>query len=493
MNNLESRLNEIRNKIFSMQDYISISYYVNHPNMQVGQNLCNDVALFSIMTALLNRNQLTLGNYGLGKTTTAEAVSSLVYQLPIEFVERGMIQGHPQLTEEKIVGRLDFSKLNEAEKVIFSIFAQTPSAKIIDEINRIPEGTQNLLLRSVENGQFQYLNEVIRNPQKLPFFATANYNDGGNTSLLPPLLDRFDISVEVSFPLFLQSYLQGGLSLFGLSKDDASRVVSLKKKYLSDVLSCSSDADRKKALDGFMKSANEIIGREPINIIRGRLSSNSIANEMQDLIVDKSIPYEDKIKKLREKSLNFAEQIEGMSIAEDERQAIPYIIAGISYSADARLLADAFFDHLNSSQKSGKNNNHDTNYVSGKVDNNIGLRASMRSVYDYSRLLSFLKGENEVSAETVQEVLPYVIRHRLEFEDSFMVQANNFASSSMQMNAAKQLVKEFVEDDFMKNKDKYREMYDALGTGKIKGVVAKNKDSDNPLIKAITRIYPEKE
>ena len=224
---------KLRQKISDMHDYISSSYYVNSPNLNAGRPY-NDVALMSIMTGLLKKNQLTSGNYGLGKTSTSEAVSSLIYRLPIEFVHQGMIQGHPFLTEEKIIGRLDFSKLKDHEKVIFSTFAQTPSSKIIDEINRIPEGTQTNLLGCVETGDFIYLNQNIVQP-KMPFFATANYKDGGNTDLIPPIIDRFDISVEVQPPVFLGSYIRGDIHLEDLTEKQRARLKSLDEEYTASM------------------------------------------------------------------------------------------------------------------------------------------------------------------------------------------------------------------------------------------------------------------
>lgn len=153
--------------------------------------------LFSILTALDSGRQLTIGSYGLGKTTLLQAVLSTIYSLPVELYRAAQLRGHPEQTDEKMIGRPDLSALNQGkERVIWSLFSLVPG-KIVDEINRLPEGKQNELLDAVDTGTFQYLNEVLFQPDQ-PFFATMNYPDAGNTELIPPMRDRFDVCVEMT-------------------------------------------------------------------------------------------------------------------------------------------------------------------------------------------------------------------------------------------------------------------------------------------------------
>ncbi|MFH1669434.1 MAG: MoxR family ATPase [Candidatus Woesearchaeota archaeon] len=441
------------------------------------------------MTGLLNRNQLITGNYGLGKTTTAEAVSSLLFGLPLEFVEKGMIQGHPQLTEEKIFGRLDFSKLSETEKVIFSIFAQTPSAKIIDEINRIPPGTQNMLLRSVENGNFLYLNESVNQP-KMPFFATANYTDRGNTQLTPPLMDRFDVSVEVAFPLFLQSYIRGDFDESRLSREQAAKLKKVRSDYsaeLDKLMNSGADdealAKAKVALDNNVMG---IMGVPTIDAYKGLLSDKTLSTEMEGVICDKDCYYSSKLEKIASLSASFSERLDGVAMTPSERKALPYMLHVQGLEPDARLLLDVFFDHLNSELKvNGESSGHNKEYALGRVTNNPSVRTGVRSCAEYAKCLSLLKGEETVSADTVQEVLPYTINHRLSFSDTFKAESDDVRQSSMQMSLAKQLVDDFVEDDFSKNKEEYRKMYSAVQNGTANKFLEGHKDSDNPLFKRL--------
>jgi MoxR-like ATPase len=485
----ETYKDTLRDKVFRMADFIGMSYYVSNPNMAVGDRPANDVVLYSLMTGLLNRNQLITGNYGLGKTTTAEAVSSLLFGLPIEFVEKGMIQGHPQLTEEKIFGRLDFSKLSETEKVIFSIFAQTPSAKIIDEINRIPPGTQNMLLRSVENGNFLYLNESVDQP-KMPFFATANYTDRGNTQLTPPLMDRFDVSVEVAFPMFLQSYIRGDIDEARLSRQQAEKLRKARSDYsaqLGKLISSSADDDAlAKAKITFDQNVMNIMGLPSIDAYKGLLSDRALSTEMEGAICDKDSSYDSKLEKIAALSGQFTQRLGDMAMTPAERKAFPYMLHAQGLEPDARLLLDVFFDHLNSELKvNGEESGHNKEYALGRVTNNPSVRTGVRSSAQYARCLSFLKGEYTVTAETVQEVLPYAVNHRLAFSDKFRAETDDVTQSSMQMGLARQLVADFIEEDFSKNKEEYRRMYQAVQEGKAAEFLEAHKDTDNPLIKRL--------
>src|SRR5690606_27298599 len=109
------------------------------------------------------------------------------------------IKGHPELSFEQLIGRPDLGLLNTGkEKVLWSDFIQSPS-KVIDEINRIPESKQNILLTGMQNNSWSFLNDYFISKESA-WFATANYKDSGNFSIIPPLLDRFDLCLESKSP-----------------------------------------------------------------------------------------------------------------------------------------------------------------------------------------------------------------------------------------------------------------------------------------------------
>ena len=190
---------EHRGKIRDMYTFISERLYFNRPDLSVQGESANATLLLSLLTALIGGKALIIGEPGLGKTTAAEYICSLLYCLPLGVIWSGEVSGHPEQTEEKIVGRPNLGKLNQGEEVVvWSTFARLP-VKIVDEINRLPETKQSLILDGLERGKWEYLSQGLINDE-FCLFATANYQDQGTNTLVPPLLDRFDIVVESKHP-----------------------------------------------------------------------------------------------------------------------------------------------------------------------------------------------------------------------------------------------------------------------------------------------------
>jgi MoxR-like ATPase len=91
--------------------------------------------------------------------------------------------------------------------VIWTPFSEIRGPKIIDELNRLPPGKQALLLDIIENRRVHYQGKQL--PQdEMTFYATVNYDDGGNTAIIPPLLDRFDVCAECKTPVGWESAKQ---------------------------------------------------------------------------------------------------------------------------------------------------------------------------------------------------------------------------------------------------------------------------------------------
>ena len=188
-----------RHTVRQLYDFIQSHLYFTRPDVQIGGEQFNSTLLFTLITALTGGKALIMGEPGLGKTTAAEYVSSLVYQLPVGTIWASEVSGHPEQTEEKIIGRPDLGKLNKGqEEVVWSYFVQLP-VKIVDEINRLPETKQSMILDGVDRGNWEYLNEMVLNAEYC-LFATANYQDQGTNTIIAPLLDRFDVLVESRYP-----------------------------------------------------------------------------------------------------------------------------------------------------------------------------------------------------------------------------------------------------------------------------------------------------
>lgn len=157
--------------------------------------------LFQTITSLLNHGTMLItGAPGIGKTTGAEFAGHFFTGTPLQEILAAEIQGHPQLTEEKMVASYDIGKLvNTGERLVIPTrFLECP-VKIVDEGNRIPADVLSIIMRLVDTGQAVYGGQLLRATQG-PLFVTANYADDGTFQLTPPFLDRFDVAVMVTSP-----------------------------------------------------------------------------------------------------------------------------------------------------------------------------------------------------------------------------------------------------------------------------------------------------
>ncbi|MBT3603815.1 MAG: hypothetical protein HN521_12165, partial [Candidatus Latescibacteria bacterium] len=127
-----------QNTVQEILSFIQDRLYFNRADLEVKGEKYNAALLFSALTGLLGGKALIVGEPGLGKTTTAEYVGALLYRLPLGMIWEAEVSGHPEQTEEKIVGRPNLGALNRGEEdVVWSAFARLP-VKVVDEINRLP-------------------------------------------------------------------------------------------------------------------------------------------------------------------------------------------------------------------------------------------------------------------------------------------------------------------------------------------------------------------
>lgn len=154
-----------------------------------------------VLNALVPRSAMLLvGGHGGGKTTLIKLLGRMLTSKSLEEIEDGMLRGHPQLTEEKMVATLRPGPLMKegVEVVVWRRFV-TDFWKIIDEINRLTPHAQNILLSMLAEGELKYYDEVKR-CEEYCLYATMNPIDGGTFDLAPPFLDRFGIAVPITMP-----------------------------------------------------------------------------------------------------------------------------------------------------------------------------------------------------------------------------------------------------------------------------------------------------
>jgi len=164
------------------------------------------VETLAVLNAIVDRGTMLLyGGHGGGKTTLSKYLGQIFCHLSKDEIEDCILRGHPQLTEEKILGNLDFAELTGNKKltdgkidVVWNEFVKS-EWKIIDEVNRISPYAQNILLSLLAESTVKYQNQSLSIP-KFSLYATMNPKDEGNTALSLPFLDRFAIALPMTMP-----------------------------------------------------------------------------------------------------------------------------------------------------------------------------------------------------------------------------------------------------------------------------------------------------
>lgn len=167
------------------------------------------VETLAVINALVDRGTMLLyGGHGGGKTTLAKYLGQVFHKLSKDSIEDCILRGHPQLTEEKILGSLDIAQLTRAKElnadkkvdVIWNDFVDSPW-KIIDEINRLSPYAQNILLSLLAESSVKYHNESKR-LGNFTLFATMNPKDDTNSNweMSLPFKDRFALALPITMP-----------------------------------------------------------------------------------------------------------------------------------------------------------------------------------------------------------------------------------------------------------------------------------------------------
>ena len=156
-----SKGEKLQYKVQGLYEKISKDLYLNRDDFEANGQRYNSALLFGTLTELSKGNMLLFGEYGGGKTTSAEYLNAVFNGLPLDLVKRVAIRGNPQLTEEKMVGRPHYGKMHQGEEdVVWQHFVMV-GPKIFDEFNRIPESNQAVVLNGVDRGEWNYSEQII--------------------------------------------------------------------------------------------------------------------------------------------------------------------------------------------------------------------------------------------------------------------------------------------------------------------------------------------
>jgi len=188
------------NQLFVHSKNLAINYY-DEETKKVKTKMLPEILSLCILNALVpNSAMLLVGGHGGGKTSLTKLLGRMFTGYSLNEIENSIIRGHPQLTEEKLVGTLKLGKLmhDGEEEVVWRQFVLN-FWKIIDEVNRLTPYAQDILLSLLAEGTIKYYDE-IKSIDKFCLFATINPQDVGTFELSHPFLDRFGISVPIVMP-----------------------------------------------------------------------------------------------------------------------------------------------------------------------------------------------------------------------------------------------------------------------------------------------------
>ena len=162
--------------------------------------------LATINSIVNNGAMLLYGGHGGGKTTLSKYLGQVFLNKSEYQIEKAILRGHQQLTEEKMLGTLNFKQILSPDlipedgeiDVKWNEFVKS-EWKIIDEINRLTPYAQNILLSLLAEGVVKYQNQTYPIGD-FTVFATMNPPDEGNVILPPPFMDRFALALPITMP-----------------------------------------------------------------------------------------------------------------------------------------------------------------------------------------------------------------------------------------------------------------------------------------------------
>jgi MoxR-like ATPase len=429
---------KLQPRVKALYDSVRNNLYLCRDDFDSNGERFNSALLMGTLTELNRGKMLLFGEYGGGKTTSAEYLNAVFNSLPLDLVKRVAIRGNPQLTEEKMVGRPHYGKMHRGEEdVVWQHFVLV-GPKIFDEFNRLPESNQAIVLNGVDRGEWNYLNDFI-STGKQPFFATCNYADRGNNGLIPPILDRFDVAVESKFP-------------------GVANVLHIAQDYHND-------CDR--VLE------NPDLTHKALEVLNSGKPYPEAQAELEKLVTEHGT-----------KLTSAGFPVLGMK----EKERIEQEIKAIPLDREAEQYFAFLIAEMNTSPKFGQKRSIDPT----TTENGLYLQASFvgsgsrreeKSIVRYAKSLAWLQDSNEVNLEHITQVAPYVLWHRLrwtpETENAFR---DNDRADPLDLHVAKTLLGDGtnempgVKRRYTESHENYQRVIDLVGHGKLEKAIEEAKD-----------------
>ncbi len=434
-------------KVIDLYDVITSRFYLGDETLRAGGRRYEPVSLLGLFTLILGGRELVFGEYGSGKTTSSERISSLFLGLPLQFVQATTIHGHPEQTEEKIKATLDLAALEkEGDEVVkWKVTPFSPSI-IIDEINRLPVGKQNMLLNEVDRNIWSYRGDTLFFEDEKSFFATINYQDAGATNLIPPLLDRFDVAVETG------------------------RLHPIRKRMV-----------RKGVKDEILEDSK--FSKEMVTyIVENALSQN--LNELTRYVEECRNEFREKLEE-RFKKEGLKVELPGIDDLEEAKEGI----MNTPISDDVELFLDYIGQEVHCQLGLKKDFSkcsgcHYANYICSDLYSVSG-RAE-KSLLKYAKALGWLNDE-EVDLEHLMAIMPYALWHRSAVNDEFLSRIRDLEKESSDAFYAVEEIITSAKDRWYEHRDHQIHVYRSLQEGDHDNVREIAEKINHPFFKSLIR------
>lgn len=335
--------------VFSPEKRLAINAN-NSEFIELAKESYNSNLLLAIFTSLMNNGTMIFyGPPGAGKTTTSELVGHFIHGIELEEIQRATIYGHPEQTKEEMVARYNLGEMMAGvEKIDPREFMQC-TVGIIDEMPRLPPGKLSILYQLVDRGFCKVGSSVVKRP-KGPIFMTANAADSGSHPVPLPFLDRIDLAVITPH---LNPFFIPNLNSFGNPELNGSLEERL--KIPSDI-----KIDPKKDLA-------------------------EIRKQIASVTIDSDVLY---------KLIVFVSEINYCDRASEtvDKKTKGHLL----FKTPAKGLCDGCHYKAN---------------VCSYIDNGISPR-TYRAILAYSRALAWWRGKDKVSAEELEQIIPFTTWHK---------------------------------------------------------------------------------
>ena len=376
----------LRERMHRVYGFIAEELYRVREDIKLGDRRYSSQLLFGLLGYALRSLVFLVGDYGQGKTALAELLGSILGGLPYPAVRFTVLRGSPEITEDKIVGLVDLGKLQTGSvKIIWSPFVRSP-VKIVDEVTRIPEIKQSMLLEGARTGHWKIYGRMFPGGERSPLFATANFDvSAGTFELVPALQDRFSIGLPTEYP-GVEACL--GLVLNGDLEDRAAEI------GLADL-----------AEEAIRLLSAEEFDLDALTALRARFKRS---------LTDRGIP----------------------TLSNQEISRVEKEIREVKFSDDALLFLKFMVSALNACPKAGQKRGEQYGDHAGECPADCkffdspcswviggGSRRLEKALGEFARAVAWFRGASAVESVDIAAVAPFVIWHRREFSRELMKRA----------------------------------------------------------------------